>query len=555
MHLSFFDIINKSNCNRFERLVLNSNMNNPNKYNFGNKVSYSKETIKAVEELVGEEVASFTNVADYLDWYRNIYGELALQMLLEELSSAVKKKDRKKLLLLLGQNKFSKTIESVEEEFVLEQKAFVPSFEKLEVTDIPQDIMAATPKDLKIAEIEKLDSVQIEAYVDQLLSDLKVDNVFVLSALADKLSNIENLNEDELLLDEAGYMSLDEMGKLVSSLKERLIGSKENVISDPLNNKVLDADNVRADLIKAVNSIDHETLNSRIEQLETAINQMSSSVPADAKVAISKAEFDTIVNNIGADTPNIQVDKVISEIHDHFNSVVQENSVSVANSTPSNSFDFAQSASSLDTPVIQRDSLSRSFSDPATQSVSTSVGSAPTYTAPVTQSATSNYVQSVTNSGASSYVAPTFQSLANSQSAPTVPNAAGQAQTFTQPLVQSQTTDSVSQITGAQQSTFQQPATAQMQSPEAPASAKVNNPLQIIEINNEPVPEPKEAPKLYEGNNDRDTITSGGFECPYGKGKCMGGCNECPFSPKGPANGPAEKIPDFGMAPSFTPVG
>ena len=350
-------------------------------------------------------------------------------------------------------------------------------------------------------------------------------------------------------------MSLDEMGKLVSSLKERLIGSKENVISDPLNNKVLDAGNVRAELIKAVNSIDHETLNSRIEELETAINQMSSSVPADAKVAISKAEFDTIVNNIAADTPNVQVDKVISEIHDRFNSVVQENSVSVANSTPSNSFDVAQSASSLDTPVIQRDSLSRSFSDPATQSVSTSVGSAPTYTAPVTQSATSNYVQSVTNSGASSYVAPTFQSLANSQSAPTVPNAAGQAQTFTQPLVQSQTTDSVSQITGAQQSTFQQPATAQMQSPEAPASAKVNNPLQIIEINNEPVPEPKEAPKLYEGNNDRDTITSGGFECPYGKGKCMGGCNECPFSPKGPANGPAEKIPDFGMAPSFTSVG
>lgn len=530
-------------------------MNNPNKYNFGNKVSYSKETIKAVEELVGEEAASFTNVADYLDWYRNIYGELALQMLLEELSSAVKKKDRKKLLLLLGQNKFSKTKESVEEEIVLEQKAYIPSFEKLEIADIPQEILAATPENLNISEIEKLDAAQIEAYVNQLLSDLKVDNVFVLSALADKLSNIENLNEDELLLDEAGYMSLDEMGKLVSSLKERLIGSKENVISDPLNNKVLDADNVRAELIEAVNSIDHETLNSRIEELETAINQMSSSVPADAKVAISKAEFDTIVNNIAADTPNVQVDRVISEIHDRFNSVVQENSVSVSSSTPSNSFDAAQSASSIDTPVIQRDSLSRSFSDPATQSVSTSVGSAPTYTAPVTQSAPANFVQSVTNSGASSYVAPTFQSLANSQSVPTVPNAAGQAQTFAQPVIQSQTTDSVSQTTSAQQPAFQQPAKAQMQSPEVPASAKVNNPLKIIEINNEPVPEPKEAPKLYEGKNDRDTITSGGFECPYGKGKCMGGCNECPFSPKGPANGPAEKIPDFGMAPSFTPVG
>ena len=336
-------------------------MNNPNKYNFGNKVSYSKETIKAVEELVGEEAASFTNVADYLDWYRNIYGELALQMLLEELSSAVKKKDRKKLLLLLGQNKFSKTKESVEEEIVLEQKAYIPSFEKLEIADIPQEILAATPENLNISEIEKLDAAQIEAYVNQLLSDLKVDNVFVLSALADKLSNVQSLNEDELLLDEAGYMSLDEMGKLVSSLKERLIGSKENVISDPLNNKVLDADNVRAELIEAVNSIDHETLNSRIEELETAINQMSSSVPADAKVAISKAEFDTIVNNIAADTPNVQVDRVISDIHDRFNSVVQENSVSEASSTPSNSFDAAQSASSIDTPVIQRDSLSLSL--------------------------------------------------------------------------------------------------------------------------------------------------------------------------------------------------
>ena len=129
------------------------------------------ETIsQAFKELNELGINSFTSLEAYIDWYRNVFGQLALEMLLEDCRKALREKDYKKLLAIMSA-------------MAITHRAHTGSI-----------ISIDEPKAIEPIEVEQL-LMEYEMYFDE----LEIEEIV--------------LEEKERSLDEGGYISFSEISR------------------------------------------------------------------------------------------------------------------------------------------------------------------------------------------------------------------------------------------------------------------------------------------------------------------------------------------------------
>lgn len=138
----------------------------------------------AFNELKELGVESFTSLESYIEWYRNVFGQLALEMLIEDCKKALRDKDYKKMLAIVA------TLATAHRQ-TLDTPA--PVKEELEIETPP----------LTLGEIELLLS-EYEKYFDEIeMGEL----------VADEIEKV--LNEDR-------FISFEEVSNLVNSVESHL---------------------------------------------------------------------------------------------------------------------------------------------------------------------------------------------------------------------------------------------------------------------------------------------------------------------------------------------
>ncbi len=156
------------------------------------------EIVKELSELQENGVRSFINLESYLRWYKNVYGLIALELMIEECREAIKQKKNKELLAII--NKLAQ---------MRQQHARYTG----EVVDFSaeddKNVLAPLPG--MSADLEELDTEQVQAIIaeyEQYFSELDIESI--VNAAAKR-----NLGEE-------GFVSFDEIAALIKSVEERL---------------------------------------------------------------------------------------------------------------------------------------------------------------------------------------------------------------------------------------------------------------------------------------------------------------------------------------------
>jgi|GEM_PF-6105742 len=193
---------------------------------FGSKKSKSTPELSAQDlEAITEAfkvlkdlgVNSFSSVEAYVEWYRNVFGELALEILLEDCKKALREKDYKKMLAVVAAMAANhKKITVVQEAAKISQNPEVvveSTFEQAvetvrpdiaeEFTDIEKPTVAEEFADLSEQEIESL----LKEY-EQYFDEHEIEEIAI--------------DEKQKLFDESGHVSFGEISKLVTSVETHL---------------------------------------------------------------------------------------------------------------------------------------------------------------------------------------------------------------------------------------------------------------------------------------------------------------------------------------------
>ncbi|HQZ14968.1 MAG TPA: hypothetical protein PLT55_03920, partial [Acidimicrobiia bacterium] len=134
--------------------------NRPQKTTRNLSNSELQDIAEAMQKTDNPDLQSVSDVESFLDWYRNIFGQIALEILIADCKDAVKKKEYKKLLEIInGTQRFPKSYSIDQAEMLIDE------YEK-EFENLNKDAVQ-TQEDLPY-EVEAIAFGEIVNFVDSL---------------------------------------------------------------------------------------------------------------------------------------------------------------------------------------------------------------------------------------------------------------------------------------------------------------------------------------------------------------------------------------------------